>query len=133
MSKEPNGSEDLFPGLKVPGPPEDLRERALSRARQALGSTPRQDRWSHLWESRAARLAWGTSIVALVVGHLAVPLGDSGTVTEASKLARAESAGQEELADIVNLPRLSFDARLNAGAALAIEEVEAEPDEENAS
>jgi hypothetical protein len=133
MSKRANGNEDLFPGLKVPEPAEDLRDQVLSRARQAMMSAPRRDLWARLWESRPARVAWGTSIVVLVVGHLVVPPGDSRPATGPSELVRAESAGHEELADIVNLPRLSLDARPNAGAVLAIEEGEAEPDGENAS
>jgi hypothetical protein len=133
MSRKPNGNEDPFPGLQVPQPPEDLREQVLIRARQALASAPRRDLWSRIWESRPARVAWGTSIAALVVGHLVVPLGDSVTATEPSERARAESAEHEGLADIVNLPRLSFDARLNAGAALAFTDGAADPDEENES
>ena len=104
-----------FDGLKVPEPPESLRDQVLSRAREAMEAGPRPDVWSRIWESRTARVAWGTSILALAVGHLAVPQGVAAPAAGQPTLARIEPAAQEELADIINLPRISFDALPMAG------------------
>jgi hypothetical protein len=126
-----SANKDPFPEMRVPEPPEDLRDQALSRARQAMERGPRHDLWTSVWESRQARLAWGASILALAVGHLAVPPGDPGRAMEPSALARIESDYREELADITNLPRLSLDARSITDSIRAPGDVET--DEENQS
>jgi len=131
MNKNPNGNEPLFPGLKVPEPPEDLRRQVLNRATQALGKGPRRDLWALVWESRQARLAWGASFLALAVCHLVVPVGETGPARESSTLARTGSDGHEELAVIGNLPRLSLDTRPMAASTRTPVEIEA--DLENAS
>ena len=131
----------LFPGLKVPEPPEDLRRQVLSRARQAPERGPRHDLWARIWESRPARLAWGASVLALAVCHFVVPVGDAGPAREQSTLARTGSDDHEEMTDIVDLPRLSLDARPIASSRRAPRETEADPEtatpslvsEENAS
>jgi len=141
MKERPNGKERLFPGLRVPEPPEDLRGQVLSRARQALERGPRHDLWARIWESRPVRLAWGASILALVVCHLVVPVGDGGPAREPSTLARSESDDQEELAVIADLPTISLEAKSIAAASRVLEETEADLDpaapaaksEENAS
>jgi len=106
-----NGNERLLPGLQVPEPPEDLRRKVLSHAKQALTKEPRRDFWVRIWDSRQARLAWVASVLALAICHLVVPAGDAGPAREPSTLARTESDGHEELAEIADLPRLSLDAR----------------------
>ena len=105
-----NDNKRPFRGLKVPEPPEGMRHQVLDRAREALAREPRLDIWSRIWESRTARLAWGTSVLALAVGHLAVPTDGPAPAMEPSVLASAESTKHEELADIIDLPRLSLDA-----------------------
>jgi hypothetical protein len=126
-----NESKDPFPGLRVPKPPEVLRGRVFSKARAALQNESRRDLWARIWESRQARLAWGTSILALAVGHFMVPAGETGPATEPSKLASTESHYSEELADISNLPRLSLDA-LSITDSIG-DSGEDETDEENRS
>jgi hypothetical protein len=141
MNEKPNGNERPFPGLRVPEPPEDLRRQVMSRARQALEIGPRQDLWARIWESRQARLAWGASVLVLAVCHLVVPVGDAGPAREPSTLARTGSDDHEELADIVDLPRLSLEARPIAASTRTPGETEADLDtaappavsEENAS
>ena len=147
MNKKPNGNEPLFPGLRVPEPPEDLRRQVLSRAAEALGKEPRRDLWARLWESRQARLAWAASVLALAVGHLALPAGNGGTVVETGPasgqptLARTLPDDQDELSVIADLPRLSFDARPVAASDRTRGENEVDldgaappaPPEENAS
>lgn len=119
MNGKPNGNEPLFPGLKVPKPPEDLRSPVLSRARQAQGTGPRRDLWAQLWESRQARVAWAASILALAVCHLVLPVKDAAPAREPSTQARAGVDDHEELSVIADLPRLSFDARPLAASTRA--------------
>jgi len=123
-----SGNKRLFPGLRVPEPPEDLRRQVLSRAKQTLETGPRRDFWERIWESRQARLAWGTAVLALTVCHFVFPLGDAGPEREPSTLARTDSDYHEELADIANLPRLVLDARPMAAATRTPEETEADLD-----
>ena len=112
-----NGNGPLFGGLKVPEPPEDLRAQVLSRARQAQESGTHRDLWERLWESRQARVAWGLSVLALAVCHLLLPAGEAGPARQPSEQARVETTDHEELAGIVDLPKLSFDARPRAAMA----------------
>ena len=116
-----NDNKKPFRGLRVPQPPEGLRGQVLDRAREALARGPRQDLWTRLWESRTARLAWGTSVLALAVGHLVLSHGNAGPASEPPALATTASTQQEELADIINLPRLSFDVQSVAGLRAAEE------------
>jgi hypothetical protein len=77
----------------------------------------------------------------LAVCHLVVPVGDAGPAREPSTLARTGSDDDEELADIVDLPRLSLEARPSAASTRTPGETEADLDtaappavsEENAS
>jgi len=110
MNGKPNRNERLFPGLKVPEPPEDLRQQVLSRARQVPERGPRHDLWELIWDSRQARLAWAASVLALAVCHLVIPVGNAGPAREPSTLARTGSDDHEELTVIADLPRLSLDA-----------------------
>ncbi len=121
-----SGNREPFPGLGVPEPPEDLRDRVLSRARQAMEREPRSDLWVRIWESRRARLVWSVSVLALAIGHLAVPSGESSKATEPSPLASTESAYDEELAGIASLPRLSLDARSITDSILDSGEIESD-------
>jgi len=141
MNKKSNRNERLFPGLKVPEPPEELRRQVLSRATQALEREPRHDFWTRVWESPQVRLAWGASVLGLAVCHVVVPVGDAGPAQEPSALARTGSDDHQELADIADLPRLHLDARPIAASARTAEGAEADLDtaappavtEENAS
>lgn len=123
MKPEPNGKEPLFPGLEVPGPPDDLRRQVLDRATNAMGAEPRRDPWARLWESRPARLAWAASILALVAGHVLLPTGN-GTAPQGTRLARGDSPARvqakatrtdgdyrDELSAIADLPKLSLEGR----------------------
>jgi hypothetical protein len=114
MNRKPNGNEPLFPEMKVPAPPGELRSQVLSRARQAAENGPRRDLWADLWESRQLRLAWGTAVLALVVCHLAVPVEDARPTKQAPTRAHANIDDHEDLAVIADLPKLSFDGRPRA-------------------
>jgi hypothetical protein len=129
MNDEPRGNEPLLPGLSVPEPPNELRRRVLARAGRVLETRPRPDRWTRVWESGVARLAWAASVLALATCHLLIPGRDAATTAS----AREQLADQEELADIVDLPRLSLEAPSIAGANRALEEAETDSGKENAS
>jgi hypothetical protein len=125
MNEKPNGNEPLFQGLSVPEPPKELRPQVLSRASQAQGKGPRRDPWARLWESRQVRLAWGASVLALVVGHLVIPAGDPGPAKQAPMQAQSGFDDHEELAGIADLPRLSFDSRpMAASTRIPVETVD---------
>jgi hypothetical protein len=121
-------NERQFKGLRVPEPPEGLRRQALSRSKQALKNGARPDIWSRIWESRQARLAWGSSVVALAVCHLLLPAGGDRRAGEPSTVAERAGTYDEELAVIADLPRLTLDARTLAGAVQPVDEIETEQD-----
>ena len=127
MRRRPDENEQLFSGLKVPEPPEELRHQVLSRAGQVLEGRPRRDPWTRIWESRPARLAWITSVLALTVWHVAVPVGDSGAGGDRATSTGRASEIQEDFAAITNLPRLSLDATPITAASRTLEETEADP------
>ena len=133
MNEEPQTNEPLLPGMTVPPPPEELRRATLARASRALESAPRPDRWSRIWESPTARLAWAASVLALAACHLLVSAGDAGPVRPSSGLAQDNWAEKQELDAITDLPRLSLEAPSMAAANRALEEVETDPEQENES
>jgi len=122
-------NKSLFPGLRVPGPPKDLRRQVLNRARQAMENGPRHDFWSRIWENRQVRLAWGVSVLALVVSNLVLPVGDAGPPRRTSTLVQTEADEHEELAAITNLPKVSLDVLPVFAATGRPEETETEESE----
>jgi hypothetical protein len=122
-----NEDKHPFPGMRVPEPPEELRRRVLRRARRALESGPARDRWTFIWESRPARLAWGTSVLALVLCHLVVPFDGAVPGAEPSTLALTEPEDHEDLAAIADLPIISLDAMPDT-VTQALEETETTPE-----
>jgi hypothetical protein len=159
MNEKPDGNERSLRGLKVPGPPEELRQQVLKRARQALENEPRHDLWARIWDSREARLAWAASVLVLAVCHFALPWGAggpagagdrasvtghpgaAGPVRGRSAIAWTSPGDFGELSVIIDLPRLIFDDRTIAGSAPVLREAEQDLDsaappaksEENAS
>lgn len=61
---------DLWRYLPRPQPPDDLRERALRRARLAWREEPAVHWVDRAWASRRLRLAWLTAAVALLAANL---------------------------------------------------------------
>jgi hypothetical protein len=86
-SRQPSRFDPLA-GLDTPTPSPDLRRRTLTEARLALARSRRPDIWERLWSSRGLRLAWATSLAALIVGHV---LLSSSVVPEATPPANRPS------------------------------------------
>jgi hypothetical protein len=100
--------ERLLAGLEPAMPPDDLRSRALAAARTAMArEVERVDLWSQLWSSQPLRLAWATTMVALIAGHvmLSVPNRTPKTAPDAPFLV-AGIFHEKELADLARLPRI---------------------------
>lgn len=121
-----NGNEPgtpIFPGLEPPGPPDPLRDRVLQAAQQALDSSPATDIWTRLWQSRLLRLAWGTCVLVLIVGNVALPPRPRLAIgTETMLLARLAEDADSELAEIARLPRLLEEAMAIFGEVRNVEE-----------
>jgi hypothetical protein len=111
MNKDRHSSDPLFPGFEPPGPPEVLQRRVLREAAAAFSSDSAPDRWTRIWESPVARLAWALSVLVLVACHIAVtPLGSGRTRTEHASSAGLETGRENELLETVAIPRLDVDA-----------------------
>ncbi len=113
--------ERLLHGFEPPVPPPEMRSQVLTPALHALQREPQPDLWTRLWSSRPLRLAWTGTTAALIFGHLAVTaiqVSQRQTalmLREQTLIARAHSA-EEELAEVVQLPRLSIDVQPRGGS-----------------
>lgn len=101
--------ERLFAGLEPASPPTGTRDRALAAARAAeVGAVVAEDRWTRLWQSRPARLAWAATVVALLLAHAVLSI--AGAVHGGRPALPAPVAGLSEdepaLAVIAELPPL---------------------------
>lgn len=63
---------DLFDGLAPPLPPPGLRARVLAAAETEAVAGAGGDVWTRIWENRWLRMIWATSVVALIIAHVAV-------------------------------------------------------------
>lgn len=113
MTRGRSEDQPTLSDFGVPRPPEDLRERVLRAARAARPD----DFWTRLWNSRAVRLAWTTSVLALVVAHGLVTVrdrrpspGGTGSMASARRL-------DGEVAEITRLPRLRLDSGSRLGSS----------------
>lgn len=101
---------DPFPGtLEPPEAPPELRRRVIAAARAAADRTGAPDRWTRIWESRPARLAWAAAVAALIFGHLVIggPVVRRSAQTAVPLTTAVET--DDELAEIVVLGRLTVD------------------------
>jgi hypothetical protein len=104
MKSESNDRSRLA-GFDTPHPSPELRDGALAAAREALARQPSPDLWSRLWFSRPLRIAWGLSVVACIVGHVAMSMAPGENAPEEpSMIASNAPAGQTDLEEIINLP-----------------------------
>ena len=100
-------------GLRPLAPPEELRGRVLAAATATLQREPEADLWAWLWFSRPLRLTWATIAVLLLVGHVLIPQPPPSVIRTAGfSVAGSIADFDVELQDIVNLPRISEDARV---------------------
>jgi len=90
----------LLDGLEPPNPPPGLREAALAAGRRGMRSAPSRDPWRRIWQSPAARLAWGAAVLLLVFAHARVSRERRVDVATAR-------AVEPELKDVAQLSRLA--------------------------
>lgn len=102
-----NPSSKLTEGLVPPGPPPELRHRALAAARAAMTVNGRDDIWSRLWRSRPIRLAWATSVAALLFGHIIIGAGAPSGPPDTIRPLMAEGAIRDELAEVIDVERVT--------------------------
>lgn len=103
--------DDLFEGLESPPPPPGLREAALRAGRRGMHSHASPDGWSRLWQSPAARFAWGAAVLLLVFAHARVP--------REGRNDAAASVLEPELNEVAQLSRIAENSpRTAAGFAL---------------
>jgi hypothetical protein len=110
-------ADGLFDGLAPPDLPPELRARVLAAAGTETAVEPIADVWTRIWENRWLRMIWATSVVALIVGHVAlIPRQSSSPVVTAE--FRVDDGFAEFLRPIrieesasPNLGRASDDAR----------------------
>ena len=106
----------LFPGLRPPAPPPELRRKVLRTAAEALAAEPTRDIWTRVWESRPLRLAWAASVLILLAGHLLVSAHAPwrGAARSHPSAETSREAGRE-LATVVTLPPIDETAEPLAG------------------
>jgi hypothetical protein len=109
--KHNNYLNELLATLRPPDPPAELRARTVAAASQALTESVRPDIWMRLWRSPALRVAWATSVLTLLAGHLLVTI-DHRAVRAAvvTPPAPATTDRDPELRAIAALPRIDLDA-----------------------
>jgi hypothetical protein len=84
--------ENPFAGLRPVPPPGALRGRVLRAAAQVRGAVPPGSGWmDRAADSRALRLAWSTTLLLALLGHLLV-----SRAAERSELVRRERATASE-------------------------------------
>ena len=79
-------------GLRPAAPPTELRARVLTAAAHARAKANATARWiDRAWESRVLRVAWSVTLLASLLGHLAVTWGaERSEIARRSRAARAE-------------------------------------------
>ncbi len=111
MSKNDQRIEALFRDLDPPDPPSEMRSQVLEPALAALQQGPVPDIWTRIWSSRPLRLAWTTSLSALVLFHLSLSMfrvyPDHQHQPETQ--ARGITLLDEEVAELLQLPPLRTD------------------------
>jgi len=106
-----NDQRNPLDGLRPVIAPAELRAPTLAAAREVLArGRQRLDRWTRLVESRVARLAWATAVIALVLGHLVLSAPD-GSISPPIELTPYFANGTDP-----ELIELSTQAPIDAGA-----------------
>jgi hypothetical protein len=116
--KDHDDVTEILSALEEPRAPERLREATLSRALAAWSSVgpapaPPVDPWRRVWESRRLRVAWGVTVLVLVLVAI-VPLPASRIETPSHGSAPAGKPAPELTAEL-DLPYLDLGAVPVAG------------------
>lgn len=104
-------------GLRPITPPVEMRARTLAAAHEALarGSQPR-DRWTWIVENRAVRLAWAASVIALLLGHLALSAPDGPTSPPTRLTPRFADRSAPEVIELATLTAIDAGALPSLGS-----------------
>jgi len=96
--------EILLARLEPPTPPPTLRDRVLHRAGAALDQRVTSDRWTRAYASRPLRIAWGATVICLLLANVFLP---RGIRQHDHKWFLMEAAWRTpELRQVLNIPRL---------------------------
>ncbi len=102
--------KEIFGTLRVARAPEELKQQALDAAATALDERSERTLWDLLWESRAARVAWAGTTLALIAAHVGLSLPAGSRVDDG-----AAARGQlEQLIDELDLPSVDISPRAEA-------------------
>ncbi len=69
----------------------------------------RGDIWSRLWRSRPVRLAWATSVAALLFGHIVIGAGAPSGPADTIRPLMAAAAISNELAEVIDVERVTIE------------------------
>ncbi len=120
MSHDRPPGEPLFEGLAPPGPPEDLRGKALALAREALEQEAVRDVWTRIWESRSLRLAWAVAAALLVLANVGWSVRRPTALEAASRTGSgAEREAARELVTVVAVAPIDENVQPLVGRAEA--------------
>ena len=103
-----NRSPDSLAGVYAPPKPsQGVKERTLAAAKASMGRAETPDIWTRIWGNGAARVAWAVSLGCLLFGHLAMNDHVNGKPAVSAMPLSAVVDVDEELTEIVALPRLT--------------------------
>jgi len=105
--------ERLLDGLAPPSPPPELRSRVLAAARSGARAEPVADVWTRIRENPWLRLIWAVSVVALILGHLALTARRSPAPTDT-----AAYRADEGIVEFLRPMRIEESASPNLGREL---------------
>ncbi len=113
--------DELFPGMKAPKPPADLRERTLRAARTAAREAAAPGRVS--WGFRRLDLAWVAALLVLLALNAALTISTRRAATlQARRAAPAEREKRvARPADERDL--LALGVRLDAGSTARAQQI----------
>jgi len=97
----------LMEGLEPPQPPPELRSRTLAAARARLAGEAAPDIWSRIWRHRGLRLAWASTVVMLLAGHVLATLSPARPITGVDPLLMADNGVDEQMVGLLRPIRIS--------------------------
>jgi hypothetical protein len=115
MNDNSRSVEKLLAVLHPPEPPPGLQEKTLRGAREGLAREAGRDAWTRIWESRPLRVAWGLSVVVLVICNLGIGELRPARGVAGAPAARSARDGNGQIG-LGRLPRLDENVRPLIGA-----------------
>ena len=100
-------NESLFDGLQPAEVPSDLRTRVVPAARARMSDEVVPDLWSRIWNHRGMRLAWASTVVLLLAGHVLVGVGKGAAPGMVEPVPIAENRVDEQFIGLLRPVRIS--------------------------